>query len=163
MTRRPEVDLLLAVQRRTPPAALPLARGLSHAGEHAGAWLAMGAAAAALDARRRPQWVHATGTVFVAHAASVVVKRFARRLRPVHADLLVGVGVPSRWSFPSSHATSTTAAALAYGAVLGSPLPLVAVPAMAWSRLALGVHFPTDVAAGAALGAAVTALARRLS
>jgi membrane-associated phospholipid phosphatase len=26
---------------------------------------------------------------------------------------------------------------------------------MAWSRLALGVHYPTDVASGAVLGAAV--------
>ena len=152
---RSEVDLLLAVQRRTPPAVLPLARGLSHAGEHAAAWLALGAAGALLDRPRRTGWVRATGAVFLAHAASVLLKRVARRVRPTHPDLRVGVGVPSRWSFPSSHASSTTAAALAYGGVLGSRLPLAVVPAMAWSRLALGVHYPTDVAAGALLGAAV--------
>jgi membrane-associated phospholipid phosphatase len=158
---RTELDLLLAVQRRTPPAALPLARGLSSAGEHAAAWLAIGLAGVALDPGRRPAWARATGTVFVAHAVSVVVKRLARRVRPVHDALLIGVGVPSRWSFPSSHATSTTAAALAYGGVLGSRLPLVVVPAMAWSRLALGVHYPSDVAAGSLLGAAVAVAGRR--
>lgn len=153
--------MLLAVQRRTPPPALRVARGLSLAGEHAGAWLLIGGLGAALDAPRRRSWLRATGGVFAAHAASVVVKRVARRLRPEHEDLVVGVGVPSRWSFPSSHATSTTAAAIGFGAVLGSPLPLAVVPAMAWSRLALGVHFPTDVAAGTALGAAVALAARR--
>lgn len=160
---RSELTLLLAVQRRTPPGLLPSARGLSLAGEHAGAWLAVGAAGMAFDARRRPAWARATATVLVAHAASVVLKRVARRVRPSHPDLLVGVGVPSRWSFPSSHATSTTAAALAYGPLLGSRLPLAVVPAMAWSRLALGVHYPSDVAAGCALGATVAALGDRLA
>ena len=57
------------------------------------------------------------------------------------------------------HATSTTAAAVAYGRLLGSPAPGAAVPLMAWSRLALGVHFPSDVALGSALGAGVALLA----
>jgi len=157
-----EVDLLLAVQRHTPPAALRLAQGLSLAGEHAAAWAALGLVGSALDRERRGAWGRATATVVVAHGVSVVVKRVARRVRPTHPDLVAHVGVPSRWSFPSSHATSTTAAAVAYGALLGSPLPLLAVPAMAWSRLALGVHYPSDVAAGSALGVAVALAGPRL-
>lgn len=151
--------LLLAVQRHTPAGALGAARGLSHLGEHAAAWIALGALGAAVDAPRRREWLRATGSVVLAHGVSVVVKRVARRTRPELPGLLVGVGVPSRWSFPSSHATSTTAAAVAYGRLLGSPVPAAAVPVMAWSRLALGVHFPTDVAAGSALGATVALLA----
>ena len=69
------------------------------------------------------------------------------------------VATPSRWSMPSSHATSTTAAAIAFAPLLGVPTwPLV--PAMALSRLVLGVHYPTDVTAGALLGAATTAAVR---
>jgi membrane-associated phospholipid phosphatase len=78
----------------------------------------------------------------------------------------VRVGTPSKLSFPSAHATSTTAAAV----LLGGLLPVgavraaaVLVPPMAVSRLVLGVHYPSDVLAGAALGAAVAAATRRVS
>ena len=67
------------------------------------------------------------------------------------------VGTPSRLSFPSAHATSTTAAAVLFGGLLGRRLVPVLVPPMALSRLVLGVHYPTDVAAGALLGAGVAA------
>lgn len=159
---RTEVDVLLAVQRHTSAGARRAAQGLSTAGEHAAAWIVLGALGVALDRRRRTDWVRATTVVVGAHGISVVVKRLARRVRPVHPELVAGVPVPSRWSFPSSHATSTTAAALAYGALLGSRAPLLAVPVMAWSRLALGVHYPSDVAAGSALGAATVLGAGRL-
>ena len=73
------------------------------------------------------------------------------------------VGTPSRLSFPSAHATSTTAAAMLYGRLLGRRLTPALVPPMALSRLVLGVHYPTDVAAGAALGAAVAAATPRVA
>jgi membrane-associated phospholipid phosphatase len=39
----------------------------------------------------------------------------------------------------------------------GLPLPAVLVPPMALSRLVLGVHYPSDVITGVAVGAAVAA------
>ncbi|WP_038862216.1 phosphatase PAP2 family protein, partial [Mycobacterium avium] len=98
---------------------------------------------------------------FVAHAAAVVVKRIVRRERPHHPAVVVNVGTPSRLSFPSAHATSTTAAAILLGRITGLPLPAVLVPPMALSRMVLGVHYPSDVACGIALGAGVAAVARR--
>ena len=152
--------MLLAVQRRTAgPRTLPVARLLSAAGEHAAAWLAAGLVGAAVDPRGRPQWVRGVVAVLASHGSSVVLKRVVRRVRPAHASLSAHVAVPSRWSFPSSHAASTTTAAIVYGRLLGTPAPAVVAAAMAWSRLALGVHYPSDVLSGAALGTAVAAVA----
>ena len=150
-----ETRMLIGLQRATArPAPLRAARALSHAGEHAAAWLAVAGAGAALAPRRRADWVRAGAAVFAAHGLSVAAKRIARRVRPLHDDLVSHVAVPSRWSFPSSHATSTTTAAVVFAPLLGR-WTLLAAPLMAWSRLALGVHYPTDVASGAVLGAAV--------
>jgi membrane-associated phospholipid phosphatase len=74
----------------------------------------------------------------------------------------VHVGTPSRLSFPTAHATSTTAATILLARVTGTPLPVLAVPPMALSRMLLGVHYPSDVAAGLVVGAAVAALATRV-
>lgn len=151
---RAEVPLLAATQRAgRQPWLRSCARGLSHAGEHAGAWIALGCTAAVLDRARSREWVEATTRVVAAHAASVVLKRVVRRTRPTDPRVQVLVGTPSRFSFPSSHATSTTTAAVTYGALLGTRAPLALVPAMAASRALLGVHYPSDVLAGVALGA----------
>ncbi|MFF0226936.1 phosphatase PAP2 family protein [Streptomyces sp. NPDC004629] len=126
------------------------ARGLSLAGEHGALWLAVGLVGAAADGARRASWVRGTALVAGAHLASMGVKRVVRRARPAHTEPLVRTA--GRHSFPSSHAASAAAAAVAFGA-LGAPglAPLAA--AMCLSRLVVGVHYPSDVAAGAALGA----------
>jgi membrane-associated phospholipid phosphatase len=124
-------------------------------GEHAAGWLAVGLLGALVDRRRRRDWVTATAGVAAAHGASIAVKRVVRRPRPADPRVQVLVGTPSRLSFPSAHATSTTAAAVLFGGLLGRRLAPVLVPPMALSRLVLGVHYPSDVAAGALLGAGV--------
>ena len=108
-----ELALLVGVQRvLARPAAVKAARGLSHFGEHSAGWFALGLAGAAFDSARRKEWLTAAAGAVGAHAASIAVKRVVRRRRPEHPDVTVGVGTPSRLSFPSSHATSTTAAAV---------------------------------------------------
>jgi membrane-associated phospholipid phosphatase len=156
-----EVRVLEAVQRGIArPPVVAAARGMSLFGEHAGGWLALGLVGALADRPRRRDWLTAAAGVAAAHGASVAVKRVVRRRRPADPRVRVLVGTPSRLSFPSAHATSTTAAAALYGRLLGRRLVPVLVPPMALSRLVLGVHYPTDVAAGALLGAAVAALIR---
>jgi membrane-associated phospholipid phosphatase len=101
-----------------------------------------------------------TGVV-AAHAAGVVVKRVVRRVRPSLEDVPALVGTPSRLSFPSAHSCSTAAAAVGFGPMLGGP-PMAAVTAvMLVSRVLLGVHYPSDVVSGAALGAGVATVVRR--
>lgn len=161
---RGEVAALVAVQSALTdrPGVLTAARGLSHFGEHSIGWLAVAVVGAVLRPKRRADWLVAGAGAFVAHAAAVVVKRIVRRQRPHHPAVAVNVGTPSRLSFPSAHATSTTAAAILLGRTTGLPLPVVLVPPMALSRVLLGVHYPSDVAVGVALGAAVAGVGVRL-
>jgi membrane-associated phospholipid phosphatase len=137
------------------------ARGMSHFGEHAIGWFSLGLIGAAIDKERRKDWLVASAGVVGAHAASIAVKRVVRRPRPDHPSVEVLVGTPSKLSFPSSHATSTTAAAVLYSGLTGRNLVPALVPPMLASRLVLGVHYPTDVLAGAALGGLVGGLIRR--
>jgi MYXO-CTERM domain-containing protein len=158
---RGEVAALVAVQSALAdhPGVLTTARALSHFGEHSIGWVAVSVLGAILARRRRREWLVAGAGAFVAHAAAVLIKRLVRRKRPHHPAVAVNVGTPSQLSFPSAHATSTTAAAILMGRATGLPLPAVLVPPMALSRIVLGVHYPSDVAFGVALGAAVARLA----
>ncbi|WP_246389081.1 phosphatase PAP2 family protein [Corynebacterium incognita] len=143
------------------PGVLSAARGLSHFGEHALGWMGTSAALALAyrnNPTRRRQWVGAGVSAFTAHAASVVTKRIVRRKRPDYPYVKVGVGTPSRLSFPSSHATSTTAFLAAAAYITKNPAPLLGVPVMMCSRMVLGVHYPTDTIVGAGVGAATAHL-----
>lgn len=151
----PDIRLLLAVQDTvgSAPGAVRIARGMSHFGEHALGWIAIGAIGAVVDRPQREKWASVVVGAVGAHAASIVVKRISRRRRPTHPSVRIGVSTPSRFSFPSSHATSSAAAALLIGRASGLPVAAVVIPSMVVSRLVLGVHYPSDVAVGTALGA----------
>ncbi|BBZ63839.1 phosphatase PAP2 family protein [Mycolicibacterium monacense] len=162
---RGEDAALVAVQAALAgrPGVLPGARALSHFGEHSAGWLAVAGLGAVLQPERRRDWLVAGAGAFAAHAAAVLIKRVVRRERPHHPAIAVNVGTPSRLSFPSAHATSTTAAAVLLGRVTGLPLPAVLVPPMALSRLVLGVHYPSDVMTGVAVGAVVAEVSARVA
>jgi len=158
-----EVAALVAVQSRlAAPPVVGVARSMSHFGEHAAGWMALSAVGAVLSPRRRRDWLLVGVGAVAAHAAAIAIKLAVRRRRPHHPDIAVNVATPSALSFPSAHATSSTAAAMLLCRATRSPLPLVAVPLMALSRLVLGVHYPTDVLAGMAVGAAVARTTTRL-
>ena len=154
---RGEEAVLVAVQSELAdrPGVLTGARALSHFGEHSIGWLAVAALGALLAPAKRRAFLPAGAGAFLAHAAAVLIKRVVRRERPHHPAIAVNVGTPSRLSFPSAHATSTTAASILLGRAAGLPLPAILVPPMALSRLVLGVHYPSDVLTGVAVGAAV--------
>lgn len=145
-------DLALYRALRVPAPLEGPVRAFSHLGEHAACWLALGAAGAALDAPRRDRWLGGLRAVGVAYAVNVALKQVVRRQRPIVDGFPALTRTPTQLSFPSSHAASSFAAARSFAPLLpGVPLHGIAA-AMALSRVALGVHYPSDVVAGAALG-----------
>ena len=98
--------------------------------------------------------------VWTADLAATGLKAVTDRPRPFEvlpeADPLLGGIVSS--SFPSGHAATSAAGAVALALLVRRALPALALlaAAIAFSRVYVGVHYPLDVVAGAALGAAVT-------
>jgi undecaprenyl-diphosphatase len=148
--------LLLARTRGHTPGAERAVARFSRLGEHAGVWLAIGVVGAALDEERRQDWQRATVTVAGVYALNTAIKRVVGRRRPQLDGLPALTGTPTALSFPSAHASASFAGAGVY-ARLGLPVvPLYALATgLALSRLYLGVHYPSDVLAGAALGGVV--------
>jgi membrane-associated phospholipid phosphatase len=108
---------------------------------------------------RRAAFVRAAAVVLGSFVANQSVKLVVRRPRPDLPDLPPLIHTLSNRSYPSAHATTSLAAAGALSRVLPAKPVYALATAMALSRLYLGVHFPSDTLAGAALGVAVQELA----
>ena len=133
---------------------------LGKAGEWGAVWVAIGLAAAAADPRRRERWISAAASAPSAVGVNYLVKLVARRRRPRLRRLPALAGAPSELSFPSAHATSSLAASTAMGRVApGARAPLYGLAAaICLTRPYLGMHYPSDVLGGAALGLAIGGL-----
>lgn len=106
--------------------------------------------------------LHMIGAGLVGLVVYKGLKRHTLRPRPCdrYAAIHPGTAALDEFSFPSGHtlhAVLFSTVALAYYPVL-APLLLSFTALVALSRLVLGLHYPSDVCAGAALGYALAAL-----
>ena len=151
--------LRLARTRGHGPARERAIGAFSRTGEHAAGWLALGLLGAArertADPGRSAAWRRGAGVVAGAYGLNTALKLAVRRPRPQLPGLPPLTATPTRLSFPSAHATTGFAAARSYGELVPAA-PLYALAGLlALSRVYLGVHYPSDVAAGALLGTLV--------
>ncbi|KUM78308.1 phosphatase PAP2 family protein [Streptomyces sp. ISL-22] len=142
------------------PYAEPVLPRLTRSANHGVLWFATAAVmAASRTPRARRAAVRGLASLSLASLTiNTLGKRSVRRPRPVLDPVPLVRQLkrqPITTSFPSGHAAS--AAAFATGVALESPAWGLAVAPIAWSvalsRVYTGVHFPSDVLAGAALGA----------
>jgi membrane-associated phospholipid phosphatase len=91
------------------------------------------------------------------YGLNYAVKRAVKRPRPQLEGLPPLTPTVSKLSFPSAHSTTSFAAASAYSPLLPQTTPVFygAAALFSLSRLYLGVHYPSDVLAGAAFGTAL--------
>lgn len=96
----------------------------------------------------------------------VVLKNIVRRHRPFvdHSTLQPLIEKPSSFSFPSSHSATSFAVASAIhwckikGYIFGYVLAIL----IAFSRVYLNVHYPSDILVGAVVGIVSTMIAERI-
>ena len=139
---------------------------LSRAGNFGAVWLVL-LGVIAVFGKRAGRTVALAGlfALVLGHLASDVLKELTVRPRPFASlpDVRSLVAEPSSYAFPSGHATSAFSAAT--GVVLAAKRSLKRVPwsgwgmlvlaaAISYSRVYVGVHYPTDVLAGVGLGVA---------
>jgi membrane-associated phospholipid phosphatase len=148
---------LLRTRGHSPSVEAAIARG-SAIGEHGILWYALAALGALVDPGRRALYLRTMRAVLFAFVANQAVKLFVRRPRPRLDGLPPLTSTLSDRSYPSAHAATSFAAARTLP-VPGPRAPLYALATvMALSRPYLGVHYPSDTVAGAALGDAVARL-----
>jgi undecaprenyl-diphosphatase len=103
-------------------------------------------------------WAAVAGSWTVAEGA----KYLFDRARPFAWDAEIAplIKTPSSSSFPSGHSATAAAGALALSAIYPAFAPLLVAAGLLviLSRVYLGVHFPVDVLAGAAIGLATAGL-----
>ena len=121
---------------------------------HGEVWIIL---AAVLLLRKRDRWVGvsvALALVLDLVCCNLILKPLVDRVRPFAVNTAVE---PLDASFPSGHTAASFAAVFALkasGSRLWKPA-LVLAAAIAFSRLYLYVHWPSDVLFGAVLGAAL--------
>ncbi len=131
---------------------------LSRATDHSAGWFALSLAGFAVNAGRRRRWASAAARLIAVEVGVRALKRVRPRRRPLVAGLPPLAPVTSDLSFPSAHTAAAVAAMSAFDELVPPGLLRGLVAATAFSRLYLGLHYPSDVLAGALVGRACAAL-----
>lgn len=152
-----ELDFLDLLQRLRAPVLDEILCFITKLGNAGGIWIAFCAALFACPKTRRCSLAVGLALILDALLCNVALKPLFARVRPcdVNSAVTLLIPRPADYSFPSGH----TAASFAVVAALffaGKPklalLTLVLAVLMAFSRMYLYVHYPTDILGGILVG-----------
>lgn len=151
--------VLLFLQELRTPALTAVLRFFTHLGDSGAVWIALCVVLLLFRSTRRGGVELALSLAVTAILCNLVLKPIIARERPflTMEELELIVPALTSYSFPSGHASSSMAAAmsltLAYGRRGAWAFLLAGL--IAFSRMYVGIHYPSDVLAGALLGCAV--------
>lgn len=146
----------------------PVMKAVTFLGEAGWFWIVLALALCCFRPTRRAGIAAAIALLLSLLVNNICLKPLIDRIRPYELveGLICLVSPPGDASFPSGHAGASFAAAAAMFPYLrrrwGVCL-LVLAALIALSRLYVGVHFPTDVAAGVLIGLLLGFIASRLA
>lgn len=138
----------------------PLAEFITHLGDAGFIWIAIAAGCLLFHKTRKTGFMMTLSLLGSLLVNNMILKNLIARTRPYEVidGLNRMIAAPSDFSFPSGHTGSSFAAAVVLFCMCprkyGVPAMILAV-LISLSRLYLGVHYPTDVLAGAVTGTLV--------
>lgn len=152
-------EILLYIQENLRNATTDqIMKSITHLGDFGFLWIAVIVILAVSRKHAKTALIMALTLAFGLLITNLVIKNSVQRIRPFHAieELCPLIEKPEDWSFPSGHATSSIGCGIAmlknlpkkYG-ISGITIGVL----IAISRVYLGVHYTSDVIAGAMVGA----------
>ena len=139
------------------PVLDPIMTTITQFGDGGIFWIIMAVLMLCIRETRKTGLACALSMVMGLILTNLILKNLVGRVRPY--DLIEGLTVlvsrPHDWSFPSGHTTNAFAAAWVMFTMLprkyGTPALILAI-LIAFSRMYVGVHYPTDVLGGVIVG-----------
>lgn len=165
---RIEGDLLLWIQENLRGCMDAPVRFISMLGDHGLFWIFLTLLLFFFKKTRRAALASALSMLLTLLVVNILLKPLAARIRPyeVIEGLRYIVAKESEFSFPSGHSANSLACAWVLFRMcdkrIGVPALILAL-LIALSRLYVGVHYPTDVLAGVAIGMLLAEFAMRIA
>ena len=147
-------EILLLIQRYLRTDMLtPFMKSVTFLGNGGWFWILCAVVLLAVPKTRKTGYAAALSLIFGAIVTNLLLKNIVARPRPFAEieALIPMITKPKDFSFPSGHTTASFAVALVMLRMLPKKfgIPAVVLAALvAFSRLYLGVHYPTDVLTG---------------
>jgi len=163
-----DANILLCIQENIrAPLLDPIMTAITHLGDGGIFWIIMTVLLLCIPKTRKAGLVCAVSMIIGLIVTNLILKNLVARIRPYELidGLTILIKTPHDWSFPSGHTTNAFAAAWVMFSRLpkkyGVPALILAV-LIAFSRMYVGVHYPTDVLGGVIVGCSAAWCAGRI-